>query len=272
MSAMELIEIILSIGDGKDAGPLLARANDIISENGGIPEIDRAIWVNVSFFCLSGGLSEIGKQILSDLVKNNIHKERMEKALQLANDGDFIKSAYIARGAALYNDALNDNGTHTIPKIVIDELPFYTESAVALDVGCGTGLFGIVARSSGYKGKLIGLDLVDEMVQAIPTQTYDDVVIADAFDWLERTSDQFDIITSLGLFVHFPVEKSKSMICLFEKAMRPGGVLLFDFSEKKERFVNSADRKSMMNLIMGAGLEIDAIFESKDRVSFVCRK
>jgi ubiquinone/menaquinone biosynthesis C-methylase UbiE len=95
---------------------------------------------------------------------------------------------------------------------------------VALDVGCGTGIFS--QELAKHVGHVLGLDLSPEMIRVAREQAGGrqnlEFRVADATSW-EFLEDTFDCIASIATMHHLPMHE---MLSSFRRALRPGGVLL----------------------------------------------
>ena len=99
----------------------------------------------------------------------------------------------------------------------------------ALDLGCGTGLCGVLLRP--LAGHLTGVDLSGNMVrQAKARGVYDDVVESDIAEYLAGAGQLFDLVVAADVFIYVG-----ALEAVFEgaaRAIRPGGV--FCFSVERE--------------------------------------
>ena len=71
-----------------------------------------------------------------------------------------------------------------------------------LDVGCGTGVVGVVLRRNGV-GEIDGVDISPEMLaEAARKDVYRELIVADLTVGLEIASDTYAGVTSAGTFTH----------------------------------------------------------------------
>jgi predicted TPR repeat methyltransferase len=71
-----------------------------------------------------------------------------------------------------------------------------------LDLGCGTGLFGIEIKN--IKKKLVGIDLAPRMIQkARERELYDQLIVGDLLEYMaEFKPDEFDLIAATDVFIY----------------------------------------------------------------------
>jgi predicted TPR repeat methyltransferase len=99
-----------------------------------------------------------------------------------------------------------------------------TESGLALDLGCGTGLCAPMLRPQARH--LVGVDLSEKMLEkARETGLYDELACADILAWLDEQDEQWDLVLAADVLVYFG-----ELAPLFERvarALRPGGRFAF---------------------------------------------
>ena len=126
-----------------------------------------------------------------------------------------------------------------------------------LDLGCGTGLFGVAVKP--LSESLIGVDLSPRMVEKSRARgIYDEVIQSDLLSYLENISpESFDLVAAADVFVYLG-----NLSPVFEhvkRAMRGGGVFAFSVegdSDQAAGFVLSETaryRHSEQYLIQLAG-------------------
>lgn len=94
----------------------------------------------------------------------------------------------------------------------------------ALDLGCGTGLCGPLLRP--LAGRLVGVDLSGNMVErARATGCYDDVVQADAVEFLRGHDAAFDLLVAADVLVY--IGALEELFAAAARALRPGGRFCF---------------------------------------------
>ena len=95
------------------------------------------------------------------------------------------------------------------------------EGLDVLDLGCGSGLSGKALKP--FAARLTGIDLSPEMLElARKRNIYDRLEVSEITDWLERSEQRFDLITSLDCLIYFadlgPITAAAA------KRLNPGGV------------------------------------------------
>lgn len=87
------------------------------------------------------------------------------------------------------------------PQILVQGLPPSATFAAALDLGCGTGLCGPLLRPLARR--LDAVDLSAKMVErARAGGAYDEVVQADALEFLQSSKRQYDLMVAADVFVY----------------------------------------------------------------------
>lgn len=94
----------------------------------------------------------------------------------------------------------------------------------ALDLGCGTGLCGQLLRPMA--ARLDGVDLSANMVErARAAGWYDEVVHADAAEYLHATPRRYDLVTAADVFIY--VGALEQVFAGVARVMAPGGRFCF---------------------------------------------
>jgi len=107
---------------------------------------------------------------------------------------------------------------------MLEDAGLFSHRLDVLDAGCGTGLCG--AAVAPYAKRLVGVDLSDAMLKhAMLKNIYDALIRAELTEYLRNTSETFDLIVSSDTLVYFG--DLTSIIALFERALRPKGLLVF---------------------------------------------
>ena len=125
------------------------------------------------------------------------------------------------------------------PQLIAQTLQKYDlKGKKILDIGCGTGLCGKYLADIANPNKLFGVDISKNMLQeAAKKKVYHKLFHADVLQYLERHTDEFDLITAGDVLTYFS-ELSE----IFEKAyatLKIGGLFAFSVSShnQKENFV-----------------------------------
>lgn len=99
-------------------------------------------------------------------------------------------------------------------------------SAKILDIGCGFGEFLMLLQQKGYTN-LHGIDISPEQVAKAHELGLQNIQQANAFDFLEKSRQQFDVITCIDLIEHFPKDELVLLLKKITKALKPGGIAIF---------------------------------------------
>lgn len=91
-----------------------------------------------------------------------------------------------------------------------------------LDLGCGSGLYGALARSRAKR--LVGVDLSASMIKECQRkQVYDDLHIRDVVDFLAETKERFDLIVAMDVLCYFGDLRPLVRRCA--EILKPSGIL-----------------------------------------------
>jgi len=107
-----------------------------------------------------------------------------------------------------------------------------------IDAGCGTGLCGPwLAKCRGNGGRLIGIDLSRGMIQQARARgMYDELIVGEIVEELERRQEPADLIVAADVWVYFG--DLTLAFAAIAQALRPGGVLMFSVeSTESEDFI-----------------------------------
>jgi predicted TPR repeat methyltransferase len=127
---------------------------------------------------------------------------------------------------------LTENLDYRAPSFVIDALaaalPPPDANLDILDAGCGTGLCGPLLRP--YARRIVGVDLSAKMLtKAKGRKVYDDLVKFELTEFLNRQTEDYDIIASADTLCYFG-----DLVPVFQtaaKALKPGGILAFTLED-----------------------------------------
>lgn len=102
---------------------------------------------------------------------------------------------------------------------------------MVLDAGCGTGLCGVLLRD--YANQLIGVDLSKGMVdKARGRNIYDDLVVAELTDYMQKHADNYDLVVSADTLCYFgDLAKVLSSV---SSSLTKQGVLVFTLEKTQE--------------------------------------
>jgi 2-polyprenyl-3-methyl-5-hydroxy-6-metoxy-1,4-benzoquinol methylase len=93
-----------------------------------------------------------------------------------------------------------------------------------LEVGCGYGRLLRFFSKRGYTN-VAGVDVSPEEVE-LAKKIHPNVVQEDALEYLEKHTEQFDIIVAIDLIEHFHKDEVVRFLDLCRYALRPGGRLI----------------------------------------------
>lgn len=138
--------------------------------------------------------------------------------------------------ASIY-DALNHGKSYTREVDYLEELIGSFKGREVLDLGCGTGNFTEEFASRGARVR--GLDISAEMIQiALFRRSRLDSRVHNSLEYevanlctYEPGIKRFDVITSMFHVINYQTTDAK-LVAFFEladKALKPGGILIFDF-------------------------------------------
>lgn len=99
-------------------------------------------------------------------------------------------------------------------------------TARILDIGCGYGKNLLILKQLGYTN-VQGIDMSEEqIVYAREVLAIAEVEQADAFIWLQRSSEQFDCILLIDVLEHLSLDGLGTMAGLLNQKLAPGGRLI----------------------------------------------
>lgn len=101
----------------------------------------------------------------------------------------------------------------------------------ALDLGCGTGLYGPIIKR--WFSRLVGVDLSPAMLkEAQRKNVYDELVAGELIEILDATTQSYDFVIAMDVLVFFG-----DLGAIFERVkrvLRPGGLFIFDLEKGDE--------------------------------------
>jgi predicted TPR repeat methyltransferase len=127
-----------------------------------------------------------------------------------------------------FEQSLLEKLEYRVPELLFDLVDGYDTSSSdcenCVDLGCGTGLAGVIFRP--LCNRLTGVDLSEKMVAvAAEKEVYDTLVIADVFQFLLQGNTQYDLFIAADLLTYMadlePLFKAVS------QKSRPGSLFVF---------------------------------------------
>ena len=107
-----------------------------------------------------------------------------------------------------------------------------TDQLDILDLGCGTGLCGMLFHDRA--NRLVGIDLSPKMVaQALQRGVYDEVHVGDIVPFLRELSDNFDLVIAADVFIY--IADLEPIFCEVSRLLRPDGLFAFSLETGKNR-------------------------------------
>lgn len=107
----------------------------------------------------------------------------------------------------------------------VESVKTSAEKLDILDLGCGTGLCGIVFKP--FARKMVGVDLSPKMLEVAEQKNiYNEYVVSDIVTYLKKQTDQYDLIISGDTLVY--LGDLRELFALVAKALRVGGMFAFN--------------------------------------------
>ena len=135
--------------------------------------------------------------------------------------------------ASTFDDILGRLG-YSGPQWLADYLAAIQPAPVfnqVLDLGCGTGLAGVVLRP--YATQLIGVDLSQRMLdEAHKRGIYQQLVKADMVDFLAPIKSHYDLITCMDTLIY--LGQLDMLFARVYQALAPGGRFVFTTEKRSE--------------------------------------
>ena len=142
-----------------------------------------------------------------------------------------------------------------------------------LDLGCGTGLSGLLLRRRARR--LSGVDLSQSMIQRAHTRgIYDELATDEITHWLSTdTRRQFDVIAACDTLIYFG--DLRQVIVPAGRRLRPDGILVFTTERGKQAPFGLTDsgryahhRTHVTEVAAEAGLYVHQLDESVLRYEY----
>ena len=94
-----------------------------------------------------------------------------------------------------------------------------------LDLGCGNGEFLYFLRSQGYRN-IVGIDLCQGELELARQMGIENLICADALDYLRDKKEQFHFITAFNFFEHLHKDEILRILDCIYGALKPDGIMV----------------------------------------------
>ena len=122
------------------------------------------------------------------------------------------------------------------PQLVEDHLAmhkFPVGSLNVADLGCGTGLIGVVIHPLAQT--MVGVDLSQAMLdRCAEKHIYNQLIRTDIAEFLMGSQDQYDLIACMDTFIY--MGSLDEVFTLVYQRLKPGGLLLFSTEKLNESY------------------------------------
>jgi predicted TPR repeat methyltransferase len=127
--------------------------------------------------------------------------------------------------ARRFEDHLVRQLNYRAPELLVEQLrPLLAPGIDVLDLGCGTGLCGVLLKP--WARSLTGLDVSERMLdEARQKEVYDTLVADEISAYLKRQTAGFDLIVAADVFIY--IGDLASVFAGAQRALRPDGLFAF---------------------------------------------
>lgn len=141
--------------------------------------------------------------------------------------------------ANTFDEHLTQRLGYRIPELLVDELqPWlgdfaqrHAQKPTVLDLGCGTGLFGLAVRN--FSAALTGVDLSAAMLdKARARGVYDELIENNVLAFLQRDERNFDLIAATDVLIY--IGQLESLFALVQARLLPRGMFAFSTESPPE--------------------------------------
>jgi len=145
-----------------------------------------------------------------------------------ASSPEYIKSLFDSY-ADYYDAHLRTHLHYRVPEklyaVVASKVDLPAATLNILDLGCGTGLCGGLLKP--HAAHLIGVDLSENMLAAADAkQIYNELIAADAVDYLTAHAGEFDLVMAGDVLVYFG--ELEELVNAAWSALKPSGYFAFN--------------------------------------------
>src|SRR5258706_4202607 len=102
----------------------------------------------------------------------------------------------------------------------------FSKSSNIVDIGCGLGHALYFFNKLGYKNTL-GIDISQENINLLHKKRFN-VKKEDAFNFLKKNQNSFDIITLFDLIEHFSKNEGILLLTLARKSLKKNGIVIVE--------------------------------------------
>ncbi|HLB57224.1 MAG TPA: tetratricopeptide repeat protein [Gammaproteobacteria bacterium] len=161
----------------------------------------------------------------------------------LAAPTDYVQALFDAY-ADHYESHLLEALDYKIPEQLQQTLSRLTEPRAALDIldlGCGTGLCGVVLKP--YAKTLIGVDLSEKMLAiAFEKKSYDQLIAEDIMHFLTDKKAQYDLMVAGDVLVY--IGQLDALFVQITQSLRVDGLFIFntEISDEQDYKMNQSGR------------------------------
>lgn len=184
------------------------------------------------------------------LQPNNISIQHILKVISqkqhlLTSPPEYISSLFDAY-ADHYESHLTHALAYKVPEIMFNAIKPATllnDSLTVLDIGCGTGLCGVMIKP--FSKKLIGIDLSSKMLAVAQQKNiYDELMMGDFHHYLSNQVDQFDLIIAGDVLVY--IGDLKETFKKIYHALKLNGLFVFntEMTDQSDFLMNTSGRFS----------------------------
>ena len=137
--------------------------------------------------------------------------------------------------AATYESQMRDDLKYQGPERIQDAIRSVMgdrSGLAVLDLGCGSGLSGVALKP--WAAHMAGVDLSPEMIALASARgIYDRLEVAEITEWLDRTTESFDLAVACDCLIYFG--DLELIARLAAKRLKPGGAFVMSM-ERGERY------------------------------------